>query len=240
KRRVVVEAIGLVEIRHVLAGLAERRHFEIAVDPEGLPHRYLNIRLAGRSRSGCRLLNGWHASGAFWFWDGKIGPRSLGGSVEIAGLEGRIGLIDDLQLLLGGLVAAMGVRVVLLDQRLITRLEAQRGKRRFEIEHREGLFASRDGARGGIPGVTAMTIGPMTIRMTVGAAPVLLAGIKTERIADLRPRSVALAELPGRPLPNGVTPDLRLDLGFAHPRIIIPRDVVGTYMFKAEPVIGVE
>src|SRR5712692_2201833 len=93
-------------------------------------------------------------------------------SVDIAGLEGRIGLIDDLQLLLGGLVAAMGVRVMLLDQHLIARLEAHRGERRFEIEHREGLLASRGGTCRGIPRLAP----GVTIGMTIGAAPVLLPG----------------------------------------------------------------
>src|SRR6185295_14746633 len=78
----------------------------------------------------------------------RWGRRS---SVDVAGLEGRIGLVDDLQFLLGGLVAAMGVRVMLLDQHLIARLEAHRGERRFEIEHREGLLSSRGGARRRIP-----------------------------------------------------------------------------------------
>ena len=61
QRRVAVEAIGVVEIGDVFARLAERRDFEIAVDPEGLAHGYLDVRHADRSRSGCcRLLNGWH------------------------------------------------------------------------------------------------------------------------------------------------------------------------------------
>ena len=50
QRRIVVEAIGVVEIGHVLARLAERRHFEIAVDPEGLAHRDLDVGHAGRRR----------------------------------------------------------------------------------------------------------------------------------------------------------------------------------------------
>src|SRR5436190_19141774 len=111
----------------------------------------------------------------------RLARESSGGSVEIAGLEGRIGLIDDLQLLLGDLVAAMGVRVMLFDQRLVARLEAQRGKRGFEIEHREGLFAGGGGARGGIPRLTP----GMTIGMAISTMPVLLPGIETERVADL-------------------------------------------------------
>src|SRR5712692_5995162 len=108
----------------------------------------------------------------------RWGRRSSGGSVEIAGFEGRVGLVDDLQLLLGGLVAAMGVRVVLLDQHLVARLEAHRGEGRFEIEHRKGLRARRGDPRRGLAG--------MAPRMTVGApraAIVFLAIIKPERIA---------------------------------------------------------
>ena len=80
----------------------------------------------------------------------------------------------------------------------------------------------------------------MAICMAIGARPVLLPGVKAERIADLRARAVALAKLPARPLPHRVAPDLRLDFRFAHPGIIVPRDVIGTHMFEAEPVIGVE
>src|SRR5580765_7707689 len=126
----------------------------------------------------------------------RLGRRS---SVDVAGLEGRIGLVDDLQLLLGGLVAAMGVRVMLLDQHLVARLEAQRGERRFEIEHREGLLASRGGTRRGVPRVpTGVSIG-----MAICAAPVLLpgvvlAGIEAEWIANAGGRAVALAKFPAR------------------------------------------
>jgi len=50
QRRVVIETIGVVEIRHMLARLAEGRHFEIGIDPEGLPHGYLDVGFSGRSR----------------------------------------------------------------------------------------------------------------------------------------------------------------------------------------------
>src|SRR6266849_123439 len=90
----------------------------------------------------------------------KMGPAILGCSVEIAGFEGRVGLVDDLQLLLGGLVAAMGVRVVLFDQYLVARLEPHRGEGRFEVEHVEGLRARRGDPRRGLTGSAAgMTIG---------------------------------------------------------------------------------
>src|SRR5579863_7130081 len=113
-----------------------------------------------------------------------MGPAILRYSVEIAGFEGRVGLVDDLQLLLGGLVAAMGVRMVLLDQRLVARLQSHRGQRRFEIEHRNRLRAGRGGAHRCLARrASAMAIGAaagMTAGMAVGAAPVavvLLAGI---------------------------------------------------------------
>ena len=61
KRRVVVEAIGLVEIGDVLARLAERRDLEIAVDAEGLADRDRDVGLVERKRvGGRRWLNGWH------------------------------------------------------------------------------------------------------------------------------------------------------------------------------------
>src|SRR6266700_8087100 len=103
------------------------------------------------------------------------GRRSSGGSVEIARFEGRVGLIDDLQLLLGGLVAAMGIRMVLLDQHLIARLEAHRGEGRFEIKYVERLGACRGDPRRGL----ARPAARMAIR-AARVAIVLLAVIESE------------------------------------------------------------
>ena len=143
QRRVAVEAVGVVDVGNVLARLAEGRNLEIAVDAEGLTDRDLDVRRADRSRSGVPLAERMALLLVLSGVAGKGWPRILSGSVEIAGLQGRIGLVDDLQLLLGGLVAAMGVGVVLLDQHLVARLEAHRGQRRFEIEHRQRLLARR-------------------------------------------------------------------------------------------------
>src|SRR5215471_14008129 len=65
QRRVVIEAIRVVEIGHIFARLAERRNFEIGVDPEGLAHGNLDVGLAGWSRGCRRFLNGWHSLRAF-------------------------------------------------------------------------------------------------------------------------------------------------------------------------------
>jgi len=61
ERRVVVEAIGLVQVRHVLAILREGRDHHVALDTEGLAHRHLNVGRAGRhAGGGLRLLcHGW-------------------------------------------------------------------------------------------------------------------------------------------------------------------------------------
>src|SRR5580704_1692961 len=158
-------------------------------------------------------------------------------SAEIAGFQGRIGLIDDFQFLLGGLVAAMRVRMVLLDEDLVPRLEVHCGKRWIEVENGERLVARRSGAR--------RRFRLVTVRPAVAPRPraILRAmGIEAERIAHPRAitRSVALAELPRRALPYRVITDLGFDLGFAHPSIVVPRAVVGADMFEAEPVIPVE
>src|SRR6266849_2696580 len=108
----------------------------------------------------------------------RWGRRSSGGSVEIAGFEGRVGLIDDLQLLLGGLVAAMGVRVVLFDQHLVARLEAHRGEGRLDIEHVKGLRVRRGDPHRGL----ALTPAGMAVS-TPRAVMVLLAIIEAKRIA---------------------------------------------------------
>ena len=63
ERRVAVEAVGGVELGHVLVGAAERRHFPIGVDAEGLAHRDLDIRQGlRRAGGGSRRLN--HRSGS--------------------------------------------------------------------------------------------------------------------------------------------------------------------------------
>ncbi len=46
--------------------------------------------------------------------EGWQAPQRVGSS-EIAGFQSGIGLVDDLQLLLGRLVAAMGIGMVQLD-----------------------------------------------------------------------------------------------------------------------------
>src|SRR5438105_9443211 len=158
-------------------------------------------------------------------------------SAEIAGFQGRIGLIDDLQVLLGGLVAAMRVRVVLLDEDLVLRLEVHRGKGRIEIENRECLVTRRGGARRRFRLVTVCpTVAPLP------GAILRTMGIKAERVAHpgAIARRVALAELPGRALPYRVVADLGFDLGLAHTAIVVPGAVVAADMFEAEPVIAVE
>src|SRR5438876_12443190 len=103
-----------------------------------------------------------------------MGRRSWICSVEVAGFQGRVGLVDDLQFLLGGLVAAMGIGVVLLDQRLVARLEARRGQRRFDIKDGDRLFARRGGARRGLvrPAI-GVTVGALSVpRVGTGASAV--------------------------------------------------------------------
>src|SRR5260370_6509732 len=133
----------------------------------------------------------------------------------------------------------MGVRVVLLDQRLIARLQAHRGERRLEVEDREGLLACRGGTCRGLASM-AMGIAAGVAIAAVPVAPVSVAFIDAEMIADCRSGAVALAEPPARALPHGVAADLGLDLGVAHPAVIVPGEVVGAHMLKAEPIVTVE
>ncbi len=61
--RIAIETIGVVEIRDVLARLAERRDLQIAVDPEGLADRDRDVGLFQRKGwGGSRWLDGWHYS----------------------------------------------------------------------------------------------------------------------------------------------------------------------------------
>src|SRR5271156_4859943 len=82
--------------------------------------------------------------------------RQRGGSCEIAGLQRGISLIDDLELLLGFLVAAMGVGMVQLDQDLIPRLEAHQGEGRLDFENGQRLLARRKRAPRRIPRLVAI------------------------------------------------------------------------------------
>src|SRR5438874_8059747 len=158
-------------------------------------------------------------------------------SAEVAGFQGRVGLVDDLQPLLGSLVAAMSIGVVLLDEDLIPRFEPHHGKRRLDVEHGERLVAGRRSPRGGF--------GAMPVRAAIAAPPALvmrLAVIEAERIADplAVSRAVTLAELPSRALPHRVVADLGLDLRLAHPGIVVPGGVVGADMLEAEPVVALQ
>ena len=51
---------------------------------------------------------------------------------------------------------------------------------------------------------------------------------------------MTVTQPPTRALPDGVVADLGFDLGIAHPRIIIPRGVVGAHVLEAEPVLIVQ
>src|SRR5262249_60658300 len=57
-------------------------------------------------------------------------------------------------------------------------------------------------------------------------------------IAEAGP--VTVPQPPARALPYGIVADLRLDLGIAHPRVIVPCGVVGAYVFEAKPIIVVQ
>src|SRR6185437_5572482 len=147
-------------------------------------------------------------------------------SGEVARFEGRIGLVDRLELLLGGLVAAMRVRVMRLDELLVARLEA---------DEREGRLDAEDLQRRLLRGERAR-LGRVRPRRLAALAE------EAEPVVDVRPahRVVAAAEGPARPLPGGIVADFRLDLRLAHPGIVVPGRVVGADMVEAEPKVDVE
>ncbi len=132
------------------------------------------------------------------------------------------------------LVAAMRVRVVLLDEDFIPCLEPQRGKGRFEIENSKRLLPRRDGAR------MRFTGAPAAFGIGAAVGTVSVARIELERVADPGARAMPLAEFPARPLPYRIAPDLGFDLALAHAGVIIPRHIVRPDVIEAEPVIAVE
>src|SRR5579862_760091 len=77
----------------------------------------------------------------------RLSEIPAAGSSEVAGFQCRVGLVDDLQLFLRFLVAAMGVGMVHFYQHLVTCLEACLGEGRVDVEHRERLLASRSDTR---------------------------------------------------------------------------------------------
>ena len=48
ERGAAIEPVGLVDLRHVLGRLRERRHLQVGVDPEGLPDRDRDVRRGGQ------------------------------------------------------------------------------------------------------------------------------------------------------------------------------------------------
>src|SRR5579883_1810214 len=151
-------------------------------------------------------------------------PRRISKSGKVAGFQGGIGLVDDLQFLFCRFVPAVGVGVVALDEFLVARLERRQCQRKLEPEHRERLFLRR--AR------------PRPLARTLGR----LLGIEETVVFPAQPISPAdaAAKRPSRPLPDRVGADLRLDLGLAHARVVIPGGVIGPHVVEAEPIEGVQ
>src|SRR3954467_5138000 len=121
--------------------------------------------------------------------EGEPGESRLA-LIEIAGLQGRIGLVDDLESFLGCFVAAMRVRMVLLDEDFIPCLEPQRGKWRFEIENSKRLLPCREGTR------MRFTGAPAAFGIGTAVGTVSVARIELERVADPGARAMPLAEFP--------------------------------------------
>src|SRR6185437_6149270 len=121
------------------------------------------------------------------------------GSAEIAGFQGGVGLIDDLELLLGGLVAAMRVGVVELDEHLVPGLQADRGERGLEVKDGKRLLAG-GGCAGALFAAGGRTVAPRP------AGSARRARVEPEGVVDARAigRTMALTQFPGRPLPNRI------------------------------------
>ena len=72
ERGVPVEAVGVVDARHVLGAFAERRHVQIAVEPESLPYRHPDVRFVlGRGQRLGEDRRG-HGSGSLVRWETEI------------------------------------------------------------------------------------------------------------------------------------------------------------------------
>src|ERR1700722_6219531 len=152
--------------------------------------------------------------------------RGLNSGGEVAGLERRVGLIDDLEALFGVLVAAMRVGMVELDQFLVARFQARQGHRRLEIEHRErpSLWRSR----------VMVALGAVLVPARLGIV------LEAEQAVIIEAGGIAVTqartERPSGTLPHRIVADLLFDLVHAHTDIVIPRSVVSAHMVEAEPI----
>src|SRR5215469_7460870 len=147
----------------------------------------------------------------------------------VAGLERRIGLIDDFEALFGVLVAAIRVRVVELHQRFVARLEIGQRNRLAQIENRQSARLRRC---------------RMAMRRGAVAAGRRLVVVEIEQAVALEPRLVvaerARSEGPAGPLPYRIAPDFAFDVVRRHAGVIIPRRVVGPDVIEAKPQVFVQ
>src|SRR5579875_84256 len=144
-----------------------------------------------------------------------------------AALQGRIGLIDDLETLFRCLVTPVLVRVMTLHQLLVARLDPLERDRAAELENGQGLVLGR--AALGRALLRARLLAAVFPEDAEEVAP--FPGIEPQALRHPRP------ERPARPLPNGVAPAKVLDLALAHAGVIIPPAIVIADMRQAEPVI---
>src|SRR5215469_10996939 len=122
----------------------------------------------------------------------------------------------------------MGVGMVALHQFLIARLDLDQCQRQGEVEDRQGslLLAER----------------PLLCALPPFVANGFLLEAEEAEIADApaEVKAGATAQGPGGPLPHRVVANLGLDLGSAHPRVVVPLCVVEAHVIEAEPEEGVE
>ena len=149
ERHLPVEHVVVVHVGHVIVRLGVGRHLEIGVDAEHLTYGHLHVRQSGHPGLGLGAHVAW-CSG--WL----AGARHVRRTVVTTSIElGRsasdepclfqivIGLDDFAQLVLGALVAAVGVGVVAFDQLLEARLDLGLRRRRREIERIQRLWLQR-------------------------------------------------------------------------------------------------
>ena len=150
--------------------------------------------------------------------------RELGSA---AGVRRRgIGEVDGLQPLLGGAVAAVGVRVVPFGEFLVARLHLVQ-------RHRPGRPSVASGSRS--------SAGASARRGAAGFAGRRRRARAAGRAASPRRGADAeLAERPGRALPGGVGAQLRLDLAGRHAFVEVPGGIVGAHVVEAEPPVVAE
>src|SRR5579872_2022669 len=141
-----------------------------------------------------------------------------------AAFQSAVGEVHGLEALLRRLVAAIGIGVELLGQRLVAAFDLFQCRARGQRQFGQRLLVL--GLR------PALGLGPPALAQDIDI-------VGDEFGAEDAMAMGPAAERPSRPLPHRVAPDDGLDLRGGHAGVVVPGAVVVAHMVEAEPVVVV-